>query len=235
MFTPPRYAARYDWEYKALHPGGNVTEGWVIQIFHLVSWRQSMLPTEAWNKLALPPATARSALTTLPVRLTFGSAGIVPPDTARRMFARSVAKSIDSEDDYPDLALDPDITSFTTEERSFKPPRYMPRPDWREKLESFDPEDGSWQADLLKYWRLRLSGRKEKDAWAEVNMSVANAKLALIKDEPTPDNDSGLIPFVPKGKYKDTVARRVFARSVAKNIDATDIYNDLILDEPQWF
>ena len=198
MFTPPRYAARYDWDTRPSIRGKR-TQGWVIDIYKLVTLRQSMSPIEAWAEAKLPPATAKSALTTLPVRLTFGSAGIVPPDMARRMFARSVAKSIDANDEYPDLEVDRAITSFNTEERSFKLPRYMPRLDWQAKLKSLDPEEGSWQADLVRYWELRQSGKKEEDAWADVGMSIENAKLALRKEEPAPGNDLGLIP--DRGSY----------------------------------
>jgi hypothetical protein len=238
MFTPPRYAARYDWEYKALNPPGNVSQGWQVELFHYVSWRKTgdittgfrpLSIDAAWARLELSPELARSALSSWPVRIN-NSVGIIPPDTARRMFARSVAKNIDHCDEYMGLQVDADITSLTTEERSFKPPRYMPRPDWRATLESLDPDSGSWQADLLRYWELRLRGEIEEDAWADVGMSIENAKLALITDEPTPTNYSGLIPSIPEGPHKETVARRVFARSLAKIVDSRDIYNELVLD-----
>jgi hypothetical protein len=241
MFTPPRYAARYDWEYKALNPPGNVTQGWQVEMSIYVSWLKfgdittgfrPLSPDAAWARLELSPDNAKSALSQWPVRIN-NAVGIIPPNTARRVFARSVAKNIGHNDEYMGLQVDADITSLTTEERSSKPPRYMPRSDWRRRLESLDPAGGSWQADLLRYWELRLRDTKEEDAWAAVGMSIDNAKLALSTEEPTPTNDSGLIPSVPEGQQKETVARRVFARSMAKAIDPDDIYNDLVLDEPR--
>ncbi len=241
MFTPPRYAARYDWEYKALNPPGNTTQGWPVEMFHYVTWRTSgdittgfrrLSLDAAWARLELSPEQAKAALSPWPVRIN-NAVGIIPPDTARRVFARCVAKDIDAGDEYMGLQVDADITSLTTEERSFKLPRYMPRPDWRTRLESIDPKDGSWQADLVEYWKLRLRNKTEEEAWADVGMSVENAKLALIVDEPTPTNDSGLIPSMSEGQHRETVARRVFARSLAKKIDPDDIYKDLILDEPR--
>jgi hypothetical protein len=240
-FTPPRYAARYDWEYKAENPPGNTTQGWLAEMAHYCRWRKAGDMTTgfrplsleaAWARLELTPAHAASALSQWPVRIN-NAVGIVPPDTASRVFKRSLAKSIDADDDYPELKIDPLITSLTTEERSFKPPRYQARQDWRTRLDSLKPAPGSWQEDILRYWNLRLGGRKEEDAWADVAMSIENAKLALSTDDPSPTNDAGLIPCIPDGQDKDTVARRVFARSVAKAIDPGDIYNGLILDESE--
>jgi hypothetical protein len=89
-----------------------------------------------------------------------------------------------------------------------------------------DPEVGSWQADLARYWKLRIGGQTEVDAWRDVGMSPPNARMALIENEE--DDDSGLIPSLAHGV--ETVAKRVLARSVASNNDAGDIYLGLILE-----
>jgi hypothetical protein len=235
-FTPPSYAARYDWENKLENPPGNATQGWQVELAHYLRWRktgdittgfQRLSLEEAWARLKLSQDNAKNALSTGPVRNN-NAVGSAPPEIASRVFARSVAKDIDPRDDYPDLRLKDDITSLTTEERSFVRPSYRARPDWRQRLESMDPDTDSWQADLVRYWTLRASGTKEEEAWAAVAMTPDNARLALSPPDPT--NDSGLIPCVPTGQQKDTVARRVFARSMAKTIDSTDIYNDLDLE-----
>jgi hypothetical protein len=235
-FTQPFYAARYDWENKIQSPPGNVTWGWQVDMANLWGWVKTgtlgsapLSLEDAWAKLNLSPEFAKAALSRGPVRYN-NSVGAIPPQLASRVFARSIAKSIDPDDDYPDLTIGPDITSMTTEERSFRPPGYTPRADWKTKLESLTPAAGSWQKDLRDYWELRKSGRKEHEAWAAVAMSPQNAKLALSTEAPTPGNESGLIPCTLDGDNKDTVARRVFARSVAKTIDPNDIYNDLRLE-----
>jgi hypothetical protein len=112
-------------------------------------------------------------------------------------------------------------------ELCFVQPRYWPRPDWQERLEAVDPNGGTWQAALARYWRMRLR-EKEEDAWSDLAMSAAQARAALIEDDDNPD--SGLIPWLPHDK--ETVARRVLARSVASKI-SNDIYAGLALGPPQ--
>jgi len=198
-------------------------------LFHFYQFLQRGLPVEkAWATLKLSQAFAKSALSKSPVTY-FNAVGIVPPYVASRVFARSFAKTIDATDDYPELVLGDPITSMTTDERAFLPPFYVPRPNWQTKLESLTPRPGSWQDDIFKYWQLRKRGKKEEEAWTAIAMTPRNAKLALSTDPPTQNNDSGLVPCIPNGPAKDTVARRVFARSVAKDIDHKDIYNDLRL------
>lgn len=90
-----------------------------------------------------------------------------------------------------------------------------------------DPAVGSWQADLVGYWKLRTGKQmREEDAWKDVAMSPANARMALIEDEGYAD--SGLIPCMAHGV--DTVARRVLARSVASDTNPDDIYHGLVLE-----
>jgi hypothetical protein len=106
-------------------------------------------------------------------------------------------------------------------------------PDWKETLESLQAPAGSWQSNPVSYWRLRTTGgRTEAAAWEAVGMSPANARQALIKEPPTPTNDSGLIPYKPNGPGKETVAGRLFARALAKDINPKDMFDDLVLDPP---
>jgi hypothetical protein len=165
---------------------------------------------------------------------TNNDAGVIPPEIASRVFARAVAKDpIDGFDDLAvgppiDPTMDPDINTL-----SYIPPRYAPRADWKEKLESLQPPAGSWQSDLVSYWRLRTTGGlTEPKAWEAVGMSPANARQALMKEPPTPINDSGFIPCRPNGPGKETVAKRLFARALAKDINPKDMFDGLVLDPP---
>jgi hypothetical protein len=89
-------------------------------------------------------------------------------------------------------------------------------------------QDGSWQADLVRYWKMRLARTPEEEAWRTVAMTPANARLALVEDEAS--DDSGLIPCLPDGA--ETVARRVLARAGARldDYDHRDSYAGLKLE-----
>jgi len=89
-------------------------------------------------------------------------------------------------------------------------------------------EEGSWQDDLARYWRLRASGKREVDAWREIGMTQSNAHAALTENADS--DDSGLIPWMPNGR--ETVAQRILSRSVASKIDPTDIFPRLVLAPP---
>lgn len=233
-YSPPRYAPRADWKEK-LPTMGPPVNSWQLDILKYWEWRttgdlstnfRKLSLNDAWIKLGMDQENARKALATQAPRPT-NDAGLVPPEIASRVFARSLAKSAAPDADTV-LTEEPAIAvSAAAVEPSFKPPRYRPRSDWQAKLESMDPEVGSWQADLVRYWLLRTSGKTEDTAWDEVRMSPRNASMALMTEPETPDNESGLIPCVPG---RETVARRVLARSVAKAIDAHDIYDGLILE-----
>ena len=243
MYTRPRYSPRADW-WQRLQQGGPGTGTWQSQM--VVYWidfrdsgrRSGLSPEEAWKKLRLRQVHANGALVSDTPRPT-NDAGIVPPEIFGHVFARAAAK--DPIDDFADFAegkpvkvtMDPDFNVLT-----YVRPRYAPRIDWKEKLQSLRADPGSWQHDLATYWRLRTAKKlTEAKAWEEVAMSPAKARQALMQAPPMPTNDSGLIPSDPTAPYKETVARRLFARAMAKDIDHKDIFAGLILDppvDPQW-
>jgi hypothetical protein len=236
-YKPPHYAPRNDWKQK-LPTGGPAPNSWQFDMLMYQEWVatgdlstgfKKLTRDEAWTKLDMSKDNALKALAALPPRPT-NDAGLVPPDIASRVFARSLAKVVDPGMDAAMVPEDPLPVTVDREVPSFTLPRYQPRPDWQSRLESMDPEVDSWQADVVHYWALRRGGKSEEAAWAEVGMSPANARMALVTEPPTPGNDSGLIPCIPDGPHKETVARRVLARSVARNIDAGDIYGALILE-----
>ncbi len=227
-YIPPRYAPRDDWR-QVLHNGGggNNVNSWVVDM--VLYWKftedDGLSPKDAWNKLNMSYDHASKAFSNQPP-MPNNNAGLIPPDIAKWVFARALAKSVDPTQE-PAFFVDHSIqVSMDATERSFKPPRYRPRPDWQVRLTSMDPEDGSWQADLTRYWKMRIDGRKEVDAWHDVDMSSQNARMALIEYEG--NDDLGLIPSLANGV--ETVAKRVLARSVARNNDPDDIYLGLILE-----
>jgi hypothetical protein len=109
-----------------------------------------------------------------------------------------------------------------------EPNRYWPRPDWKEKLRStggirlrFD----SWQAQLFLYWAWRATGRRPLlKAWTDLAMTPEHARMSLLTDQPTPTNDSGMIP--------PEIFSRVLARSRATSIDPNDNVEDVVLEDP---
>ena len=234
-YIPPHYAPRDDWREKLINAPGYPVQSWQADIY--IFWKNldnssmedDLLVEKAWIKARMPKARAKGALSTLRPRLN-NDVGLVPPKVAGRVFARSVGSSLDSGASLEVIPDPPIVASQDVEERSFKPARYRPRPNWRTRLQSMDPEEGSWQGDLVKYWHLRISGKTEEQAWGEVGMSQENARMALIKEPHASNEDSGLIPCIPEDPGRDTVARRVLARSVAKEIDADDIYEGLMLE-----
>jgi hypothetical protein len=230
-YIPPRYAPRDDWK-EVLRAGGgvgNLVSNWQTDMLLYFKFTEDDGQTlaEAWTGLDMTHDHATKAFSTDPPRPS-NSAGLIPPPIAALVFARALAKSGDP---FPVVSLNVDHSirvSMDATEPSFKRPRYRPRPDWRQRLESMDPPEGSWQGDLVKYWNLRTQGnRKEEQAWREVRMTPEHARMALIEDEDVPD--SGLIPSLPEHGV-DTVARRVLARSAANNIDDDDIYPGLRLE-----
>lgn len=230
-YIAPHYGPRDDW--KQLLRGGNAAGGGVsswtmdIQNYFLFTEGEHLAPEQAWAKLGMSYDHASKAFSGAPPTPTNNS-GLIPPSAAPFVFARSLARTIDPDyrpSFHPDhsIKVDRDAT-----EPTFKAPRYRPRPDWRARLESMDPEEGSWQADLVKYWKMRLANTSEEDAWKAVAMTPANARLALVEDEAS--DDAGLIPCLPDGA--ETVARRVLARAGAKlgDYDHHDIYARLKLE-----
>lgn len=231
-YVPPRYAARDDWRQKIVtHGGGGNVNSWVVDIINYWTWRSPPGPQtveEAWKRLRMPQDHAQKAFSTRPPRPD-NDVGMVPPELASRVFARALAKSVQSATDTL-LDLDPQIpVTMVTETPSFTHPRYAPRADWQARLQAIDPNGGTWQADLARYWRLREAGHSEPNAWRMVAMSPANARLALVTAPVTDGNDSGLIPCIVDGPGQDTVARRVLARSVSTEVDPDDIYPGLVL------
>jgi hypothetical protein len=230
-YIPPRYAPRDDWR-EVLRSGGgvgNIVSNWQTDMLMYFKFTEDdhESPQEAWTRLDMTHDHATKALSTEPPRPN-NSAGLIPPAIAALVFARALAKSGDP---LPVVSLNLDHSirvSMDATEASFKRPRYRPQRDWQQRLLSMDPDVGSWQADLAKYWRLRIEGKKtEEQAWEEVGMTPQNARMALIEDEGDPD--AGLIPCLPEHGV-DTVARRVLARSAANKIDEDDIYPGLILE-----
>lgn len=231
-YVPPRYAARADWQHKIVNGGGggNVNS-WVVDIINYWTWRSPPHPQtldEAWQRLRMTRDHAGNTFSTQPP-LPTNDVGLAPPEVASRIFARSLANSVDPATDTL-LDLDPPIpVTMVNETRSFTPPRYSPRADWQARLLDLDPGAGTWQADLARYWNLRMAGQSEPEAWRAVAMSPANARLALVTAPVADGNDSGLIPCIVDGPGRDTVARRVLARSVSTEIDPDDIYAGLAL------
>ena len=214
MYSPPRYAPRSDW-YQVLGNGPPV-DTWRSDLFNYWQWvsTQNYTLERAWIRARMTSEKAKKALISRPPTPT-NEAGLIPPDLASRVYARSVARTMDPYDDFPDLVLDPPSNPVVgNESPAFTAPRYAARTDWRQKLESMAPPQGSWQADLVTYWRLRSGGRSEEDAWAGTAMSPDNAVQALMRERPSPANDSGLIP--------DEIVGRVLACSVSRTIYAID-------------
>jgi hypothetical protein len=238
MYTRPRYSPRADW-WQKLQQGGPGTNTWQSQmVVYWIDFRKSggkngLTLEDAWKKLRLSQVHANGALVSDTPRPT-NDAGVIPPEVFSHVFARAAAK--DPIDDFADfgkgqpvkVTMDPDFQVLT-----YIRPRYAPRVDWKEKLQSLQATPGSWQYDLAAYWRLRTTkGLSEAKAWEDVRMSPANARQALIQKPPTPTNDSGLIPSDPNAPYKETVARRLFARAMAKDINPKDMFAGLVLDPP---
>jgi hypothetical protein len=109
-----------------------------------------------------------------------------------------------------------------------EPNRYWPRPDWKERLRStrgIGLRLDSWQAQLVLYWAWRASGRCPlRKAWTDLAMTPEHARMSLLTDQPTPINDSGLIP--------PEIFSRVLARSRATSIDPNDNVEDVVLEDP---
>lgn len=231
-YVPPRYAARADWRQKIVtHGGGGSVNSWVVDIANYWMWRRPRGPLtieEAWTRLRMPQDHALKAFATLPPRPD-NDVGLVPPELASRVFARALAKSVDSATDTLLDLGNPIPVTMVTETSSFTQPRYAPRADWQARLQAIDPNGGTWQADLAHYWSLRVAGQSEPSAWRAVAMSPANARLSLVTAPVTDGNDSGLIPCIADGPDRDTVACRVLARSVSSKVDPDDIYPGLLL------
>lgn len=154
----------------------------------------------------------------------------MPPEIAEYVFARSVAKKVHHTTRFK-VESEPLIpVRMYQDTRSFTAPRYKPREYWQWTLETTDFEAGTWQSDLVRYWRLRRNGRSEEDAWEEVAMSPEHARLALTTEVETMSNDSGLIPCYQDGAYIETVAQRVLARAASMEVDCEDIYEKLKLE-----
>ena len=231
-YIAPHYGPRDDW--RELLRGGNAAGGnnvnsWMmdIQNYFLFTEDQHLTPEQAWNQVGMSYDHASKAFSGAPPTPT-NSSGLIPPLVAPYVFARSLARTVDpayrpSFHPAHSIKVDRDAT-----EPTFKAPRYRPRPDWRERLESMNPQEGSWQADLVRYWKMRLARTSEEEAWRTVAMTPANARLALVEDEAS--DDSGLIPCLPDGT--ETVARRVLARAGARpgDYDHRDSYAALKLE-----
>jgi hypothetical protein len=228
-YIPPHYGPRDDWRQvlKNGGPGGNNVNSWLVDMVNYWQFTEDdgLSPDDAWRKLKMSYDHASKAFSNQPPT-PLNSSGLIPPAIARLVFGRSLARDADLTQP-PTVYLDHSIhVGWDGTERSFKAPRYRPRSDWQQTLETMQPEQGSWQADLVNYWKLRKAGEQEKDAWEAVKMTPENARLALIEDETS--DDAGLIPCLPGGT--ETVAKRVLARSCATNADHDDIYAGLILE-----
>jgi hypothetical protein len=109
-----------------------------------------------------------------------------------------------------------------------EPNRYWPRPDWKERLRStrgIGLRLDSWQAQLVLYWVWRASGRCPlRKAWTDLAMTPEHARMSLLTDQPTPTNDSGLIP--------PEIFSRVLARSRATSVNPNDNVEHVILEDP---
>lgn len=235
-YVPPRYAARDDWE-TLLHLGGgaaNDVEDFLTELLkYWMLTRQTshpLSPEDAWPRIRMSRDHAGKALSaSAQPPSPRNGAGLIPPPIVRYIFARALANSVDERAEARvDVAHDLLPVREGGKVRSFIAPIYRPRADWEKRLKDMEAEEGSWQDDLARYWRLRMNGKEEEDAWREIAMSQPNAHAALMEDADS--EDSGLIPWMPDGQ--ETVARRVLARSVASNIDAADIYPKLVLEAP---
>jgi hypothetical protein len=242
MYTRPRYSPRADW-WQRLQQGGPGTGTWQSQM--VVYWidfrdsgrRSGLSPEEAWKKLRLRQVHANGALVSDTPRPT-NDAGIVPPDIFGHVFARAAAK--DPIDDFADFAegkpvkvtMDPDFNVLT-----YVRPRYAPCMDWKEKLQSLRADPGSWQHDLATYWRLRTMKKTDRSKGLGRSCDEPRQGQAGVDASPADADQRLLIPSDPTASCKETVARRLFARAMAKDIDHKDIFAGLILDppvDPQW-
>jgi hypothetical protein len=103
-----------------------------------------------------------------------------------------------------------------------EPNQYEPRAGWRETLEQWmknpPPNQQSWQHQISRYWRWRiLHGLSLREAWRELRLPPATAKLALDPASP----DSGRIPR--------ELFSRVLARSRATTIKPSDNVDPVII------
>lgn len=105
------------------------------------------------------------------------------------------------------------------------PNRYWARPDWEHVLLHIGPSPGTFEHDLVVYWQWRKHGGKSvQEAWTDLRMRPEIAKKALRKDDPLPNNTSGLVP--------PELFSRVLARSRATVIDPNDIAPDAVVEDP---
>lgn len=229
-YFPPHYAPRDDWETVLPNIGtGNSVNSWVFDMLvylQLTTPPRPLPPPAAWRRMRMPRDHARAALSQArqPPRPD-NSSGLVPTVIITRLFARALAESVDADAEAAVEPGRPIRPTMPNETRAFTPPRYRPRPDWQVRLEHMNAEEGTWQHDLARYWKLRLAGRSERAAWSDVAMTPANARMALEEQDA---DDAGLIPSLPGDQ--ETVARRVLARSVATNIDPNDLFEGLVLE-----
>ena len=233
-YVPPRYSPRDD--YKTLIPtlgssGSGSSHNWVTAV--IVYWRRvtqsGLLSDEAWRRSRMSQdhaikAIGQSSQPPTPTNIS----GVIPPEIADNVFAAALARSVETDATAKVIVGDPIPVDRDATDRCFVRPRYWPRRDWQERLAAIDPNDGTWQASLARYWRMRLDDETEEDAWRDLAMSPAHAKAALIEDADNPD--SGLIPWLSDDR--ETVARRVLSRSVASKIKFEDIYAGLALGPP---
>jgi hypothetical protein len=103
-----------------------------------------------------------------------------------------------------------------------EPNQYEPRLRWRETLEDWmkDPpaDAASWQHRISRYWSWRiLQSLSVREAWRELRMEPATAKLAL--DPASPD----------VGRIPPELFSRVLARSQATTIKPTDNVDPVII------
>jgi hypothetical protein len=145
-YIAPHYGPRDDWWQllRGGNAGGGGVSSWMMDIQNYFTFTEDEhnTPERAWQRVDMSYDHAIKAFSGAPPKPTNNS-GLIPPLAAPFVFARSLARTIDPAyrpSFHPDhsIKVDRDATEST-----FKAPRYRPRADWRQRLESINPQAGS--------------------------------------------------------------------------------------------
>jgi hypothetical protein len=107
-FTKPnRYQPRKGWEDRLLNWQGTPpppAAGWQTDMIMYWSWRKNddMELMDAWKKLGMRPANARTALDPHSGK----ERGLIPPEIFSRVLARSRAEDIDPDDNVDEVVIE---------------------------------------------------------------------------------------------------------------------------------
>lgn len=107
-YTPARYSPRDDWERRlqTITPPAGSWQADLVAYWQLRKSGQTPL-RQAWADVAMSPEHAKAAIKAQTAEPTASNdSGVVPPEIFGRLLARSVAKTIDPDDEM-DIVLEP--------------------------------------------------------------------------------------------------------------------------------